>query len=285
MSLDLLVIGAGPAGVAAACEASRLGASFAIADARGEAGGTIRFAHEARNIPFLHDRVPGEFVACHLRQRARDAGPIERARIVSVTGRAGTLIARAQDARVFEARAVVVATGTRPVVPLIPGLPAVLESPWAEAAQLVEGAKGAKAAVVGGGDVAFDQARALQRRGVQTVILCRGAAPKAPQWLCDEAIREGVELLCDVEAVNAERSERGVRLTVRVRGNERTCDVDRVLPAAGRVAFLPEGVDSLPRLRARVVGDAVGRRARHVAIAMGEGCLAAFELLQGETER
>jgi len=284
VTLDLIVIGAGPAGVAAACEASRLGASFAIVDARGEAGGTIRFAHEARNVPFLEDRVAGELVASHLRLKARALGRIEHARIASVALLDGAMIARAHDARVFEARCVVVATGTRPVVPLIPGLPGTLEPPWAEAAQAVEGGTGS-AAVIGGSDVAFDQARALQRRGIQTTILCRGPAPRAPGWLCDEALRDGVELLCEAQVESAARCDRGVRLELRVRGKEQSREVGWIVPATGRVACVPEGVESLPRLRARVVGDAAGRRARHVAIAMGEGCLAAFELLQGEMER
>lgn len=284
MSLDLLVIGAGPAGVAAACEASRLGASFAIVDATGEAGGTIRFAHEARNIPFLEDRVPGEAVASHLRRKAAGAGRIERATIVSLAARSSTILAHAQDGRVFDARAVVVATGTRPIVPSIPGLPIALETPWVEAAHGI-GTHVRSVAVIGGSDVAFDQARAVQRRGVPTTILCRSVKPKAPGWLRDEAAREGVELVFGAQADRAERTERGARLSLRTSGKVQCREFDRILPAAGRVPCLPDGFESLTGLRARVVGDAVGRRARHVAIAMGDGCLAAFELLQGETER
>ena len=59
MNADLLIIGAGPAGIAAASEAARSGASFNLIDETGRAGGAIGLAYETRGIPFVADRTPG----------------------------------------------------------------------------------------------------------------------------------------------------------------------------------------------------------------------------------
>jgi len=56
LNADLLIIGAGPAGIAAASEAARSGASFNLIDETGRAGGAIGLAYETRGIPFVADR-------------------------------------------------------------------------------------------------------------------------------------------------------------------------------------------------------------------------------------
>lgn len=287
MIADLLIVGAGPAGIAAASEAARSGASFRLIDESGQAGGAIRWAHETRGIPFVPDRAPGESVASLLRDEARRLGGVERASIVAVHEDSECVVARDAQGRELRARGVVVATGARPAVPVIPGLPLVLEPAWAACAAAVEGGPGTSVAVIGGSDVAFDQARALRATGAEVVVLCRSRAPRAPRWLWQAAVLDGVEVLAHTVVMGGSVVAGGVELELRMASSTVHRRFGRVLAAVGRAPRALEGVESIAGDRVRVVGDAVGRRARHVSIAMGDGTLAAFELLRGarETER
>jgi len=287
VTADLLVVGAGPAGIAAASEAARSGASFNLIDETGRAGGAIGLAYETRGIPFVADRTPGAAVARLLQAEADRLGGVERATIHSLSEQPGCVVARTDRGEELRARAVVVATGATPMIPPVPGLPPLLQPPWAGSASDIEDAVALQVAVIGGSDVAFDQARALRSRGAAVAVLCRSRAPRAPRWLWQAAVRDGVEVLAHTVVVSADAVGREVDLELRMASTTVHRRFGRVLAAVGRAPRRIEGMEELSMDRARIVGDAVGRAARHVAIAMGDGTLAAFELLRGarETER
>ncbi len=287
VTADLMVVGAGPAGIAAASEAARSGALFRLIDESGRAGGAIGLAYETRGIPFVADRTPGAAVARLLQAEADRLGGVERATIHSLSERPGCVVARTDRGEELRARAVVVATGATPMIPPVPGLPTLLQPPWIGSASDIEDALLLPVAVIGGSDVALDQARALRARGAAVAVLCRSRAPRAPHWLWQAAVRDGVEVLAHTVVASANPAAGGVELELRMGSTTVHRRFERVLAAVGRAPRRIEGMDALSMDRARIVGDAVGRAARHVAIAMGDGTLAAFELLRGarETER
>lgn len=279
---ELAVIGAGPAGIAASAEALRLEVrSLLLVDETGSAGGTIRIAHEARNIPFLDDNVPGHLVAEHLAVFARRLGlDICRARITRLSDSQDGVDIWAADGRRWQAERVIVATGTRAAHPAIAGLPAGGEPPWADSAWEAVRIKSPQSVLlIGASDVAFDQARWLVTRGVPATVLCRSEKPRAPQWLVEAAVREGVTLHCSCHVLSGEVSSRGVTLKVQSEGAVGEIPGDRVVAAVGRVPCRIEGMQDVREDRLRVAGDATGRAARHVAVALGDGCLAAATLL------
>ena len=279
----LIVVGAGPAGIGAAVEARRSGADVVLVDSSGVAGGTIRIAHEVRNVPFLPDRSPGTLVAdglCAFAHRWQlDAIAHE---CLSVERDGDGVVVVARDGARINGCGVVLATGARPLVPIVAGLPGVLEPPWAcSAPDACRAGSIASAAIVGASDVAFDQARWLRARGVVVTVLCRAAVPRAPAWLVADACAEGVALrtATSVACGSVARSRWVLRLDSGGAGDE--LEVDRIVAAAGRapawrgsIAIEPQAMN-----RVRVAGDAVGRRARHVVAALGDGCTAAAELL------
>jgi thioredoxin reductase (NADPH) len=280
--VDFAAVGAGPAGLAAVAEAKRQGVrSILLLDETGRAGGTIGIAHQVCNIPFLQDHVPGEEVSRHIEQfRARIDVEVTQACVVKVESSSRAAVLYADDGRCWHAGAVVVATGTRARHPNVPGLPTQFSPPWADSApSAMAGGQPHSAAVIGGGDVAFDQARWLNARGVRVWLLCRSACPRAPRWLCEAAAREGVTLMLNCCVVAGQAQGNAASLHVVQLGVPHLLQVDRIVAAAGRIPRQLQGLDRSCQDTCRVAGDATGRSARHVVAALGDGCVAAASLL------
>lgn len=278
----LAVVGAGPAGIAAAAEAARLGVQPLLLEATGQPGGTIRIAHEVRNIPFLRDGVGGETVVEHLAAfLSRWDQSVRQARVVRLSNTSEGFALDTEDGGRFVASTVVLALGTQPLYPVIDGLEP--SSPRFAGSALEACMPGIprRAVVIGGSDVALDQARWLQSRGARVDVLVRGQL-RAPPWLVDAATRDGVVIRCRSRVVAAEVRRDEVALTIRSEDETLEQVVDAVVSAIGRKPVLMEGagaaIESHPD-RIRVVGDGTGRRARHVVAALGDGCVAAAELL------
>lgn len=281
--LPLIVVGAGPAGIAAAVEARRSGATVVLLDPTGVAGGGIRVAHEVRNVPFLPDRVSGAQVASSLRAFAERWGlEVTPQRCVRIERDDSGVLVSTWEGGQLKGCGVVVATGTRPLLPRISGLPEMFERPWAQSAPdaCSDGPIGS-AAVLGASDVAFDQARWLRAHGVAVTVLCRAASPKAPAWLVEAALGEGVALRTGARALSGCCVPARVILRVEANGMRDELKVDRVVAAVGRAPTWRESiaVDAEATSSVRIAGDAAGRRARHVVAALGDGCTAAADLL------
>jgi len=278
----LAIVGAGPAGIAAAAEAVRLGVRPLLLDATGRPGGTIRIAHEVRNIPFLGDAVGGETVVEHLAAfLSRWDVSVEHARIVRLFEASEDFALETEEGVRFVASRVVLALGTHALYPVIEGLSPggrhfVGSAPDACAKGIPR-----RAVVIGGSDVALDQARWLGTRGARVEVLARGGV-RAPTWLVDAAERDGVFIRRQSRVLRAEVQGDQIALTLRCDDDTSSQVVDAVVSAIGRKPVFMEGapaaIEAHPG-RIRVVGDGTGRRARHVVAALGDGCVAAAELL------
>jgi dihydrolipoamide dehydrogenase len=177
----------------------------------------------------------------------------------------------------YTAQHVVVATGSDPIIPSIPGLRG-LEGIWTN--REVTGMKvvPGRLLVLGAGAVGVEMAQAVRRLGGETVLVGNGAhvLPREPRSLGEalgDALRaDGVELVLGVHASAARRD--GDRYFLDL-DNGRTLSGDRLLIATGRsprvagigletvgVAANPRGIRVDSRLRAgeRVwaIGDVTG---------------------------
>lgn len=279
------VVGAGAAGVSAAVEAARLGARVLILEASGRAGGVVRLAHEVRNFP--GGARTGAGIAEMLGAQVVQWGiPLERRLVKSVTAGAGRVVLADCGGWALEAAAAVVATGTAPVMPEIPGMPASFgqdSGVFSSACSALAGIPPSSAAVIGGFDVAFDQARLLAGRGVATCVLCRRRVPAAPPWLVEAARTEGVAILSGLEVSKV--CGRAGEWRLETAGSGGMADgpvpvVESVVIAVGRKPVLPV-MDCGASPLVRVAGDALGRPGRYLSAAMADGCLAVRDLLCG----
>jgi len=264
---DLLIIGAGPAGLVAARAAKALGANVALIE-RHLLGGnclnygcvpskaiirTSRLYADMRTAANLGAETPADlrvdFSAAMARMRRI------RTRISRVDS-AARLVAQGIDLHFGSARFVaadavdvggvrlrfrkaLIATGSRPMLPTLPGL--------AEAGFLTNEsvfdltAQPRSLLVIGGGPLGCELAQAFARFGTRTVIAHREPLflPKeerdAAQMVSDALARDGVEIHLNSTAVGV-RVEGGRKLVELVNdGNTATVAVDEILTGIGRI--------------------------------------------------
>jgi D-hydroxyproline dehydrogenase subunit alpha len=237
---DLLIVGGGPAGLAAAAEAAGLGLEVVLVDERPALGGQIF------KQPGLVVRSGRDLGGDHLRGRAlieaAEASGAElrlRTTCLALLGTEAVLATEGEQARSFEARQVLIAPGAhdRPVV--FPGwtLPGVIT---AGAAQTIvkahRVAPGERLLFAGSGPLALAFPAQLLHYGVNVVaVLEAGPAPGVADIArLTAAARGNVPLLRDaaryrLELLRGRVPLRYRRIVVRAEGEER---VEAVVHAA-----------------------------------------------------
>lgn len=262
-SFDAIVVGMGPAGEAVAGDLADAGLSVLGID-RKLVGGEcpywgcipskmmIRAAHllaEARRVDGMAGAVAvtpdWEPVARRIRDEATDDWD-DRVAVERFEGKGGTFVRGhgrltgpgvvAVGDRSFTARrAVVLATGTEPAIPPIPGL---AEVPYWTNRDVVESKElPSSLLVLGGGAIGVELAQALARFGVQVTVvealdrLLPLETPAAGDLLARVLRDEGIEV---ITGVGAERIERdGARIAARL-ADGRTVAAAQLLVATGR---------------------------------------------------
>jgi pyruvate/2-oxoglutarate dehydrogenase complex dihydrolipoamide dehydrogenase (E3) component len=145
------------------------------------------------------------------------------------------------------ARHVVVATGSDPVIPPVPGL-RELDGVWTNREVTAMESVPARLLILGGGPVGAEMAQAVHRLGAEVTlvegashVLAREPAPLGDA-LGEELRRDDIELILGTQATAARRDGTDYVLTLEggreVRG-------DRLLAATGRRPRLPGGLDTV----------------------------------------
>ncbi|MEW6363180.1 MAG: NAD(P)/FAD-dependent oxidoreductase [Acidobacteriota bacterium] len=276
--MTVLIAGAGPAGVAAALELHRRSIPFRIVD-RGGVGGMLRSASWIRNYPGFPGGIAGEDLAHRLADQLSQAGIEPASGSVGLDTAAGHKFAATIDCRPFACDAVIVAAGTRARPAGFDGEKDLGERLLYDVSQHPAASN---AVVIGSGDVAFDYAVTLARRGVAATLLCR-TTPKAIPFLHEQVRRLGVEVRAGVEVSKATVGNDGAVMLRTGDGSSITTDV--VVVAVGRTADRSL-LDRFDRLDIRsdgrtsveglfLAGDVLHPALRQVGVAVGDGIRAA----------
>jgi pyruvate/2-oxoglutarate dehydrogenase complex dihydrolipoamide dehydrogenase (E3) component len=243
---DVVVVGGGAGGLAAAREAVRRKARTLLVH-EGPLGGDCThtgcvpskalIAAAAKGMSF-GDAMKRVHAAIAAIERTEDAEQLKKEGIDTRNARAEFVGPRALDvegARLSPNR-VIVATGSGPVVPAIPGL-TDLEPLTNENVFDLE-ALPARCVVLGGGAIGCELAQAFRRLGSQVTIvegMSRVLAreePEASEVIATVLTREGVELVLGRQAERVEPNGSG--LSLRLEGGGRVVQGDRILVAVGR---------------------------------------------------
>ena len=183
--VDLAVIGAGPAGCAAAVQAVRMGMSVALLDRTGRAGGLVRNAYCIENWPGLEVPASGPEMVRRLEASLERFGiAVRRAAVERVAATRGGFVLTGKMGRGrarLTARSVIVATGTVPRE--WDDAPEGMRVHTEVADALAVHPK--TALVVGGGEAALDYALSLAAAGAAVEVWVRGQAPRAAKRLID----------------------------------------------------------------------------------------------------
>lgn len=187
MKVDILIVGAGPAGMAAALAAALSGARIAVLDDNPAAGGQIwRDGPQAHLPPLARD----------YRQRLQTQANIEllpATRVVALAGPRGLLVEDPEQSRVIEYEKLILCTGARELLLPFPGwtLPGVTGAGGLQA--LIKGGlpvAGERIVIAGSGPLLLASAATARDNGAQVLNILEqapwsavaGFAAQLPRW-------------------------------------------------------------------------------------------------------
>lgn len=187
MKVDILIVGAGPAGMAAALAAAPSGARIAVLDDNPAAGGQIWRDGPQAHIPKL---------AREHRQRLETQANIEllpASRVVALAGPQALLVEDSEQGRVIEYTKLILCTGARELLLPFPGwtLPGVTGAGGLQA--LIKGGlpvAGERIVIAGSGPLLLASAATARDNGAQVLHILEqaswsavaGFAAQLPRW-------------------------------------------------------------------------------------------------------
>src|SRR5262245_38656770 len=211
---DLVIVGAGVAGLTAAMVAARHGLSVTVVDQLG-VGGQISTAERIENFPGFPQGVAGHELGPLLHEQAEAAGATFMLDTVMAleTGERHVVRCAAEELR---AAAVIIAAGSALRALGIPGEERLTGHGVSHCASC-DGPffRGQEVGVAGGGDAALDEALVLAEHASRVTIFHRGAALRAQQALVARAgktAKIAIALNSVVEEIAGEHTLSGVRL-------------------------------------------------------------------------
>jgi pyruvate/2-oxoglutarate dehydrogenase complex dihydrolipoamide dehydrogenase (E3) component len=241
----LVVVGGGTAGLGAARAGAAAGARTLLVS-EGEIGGECTFTGCVPSKTLIEAAARGTAFPAAMAAVRGAVAVIAATETAEVLGREGIEVLRGRaaftlpgeirvDGRVLRARRFVLATGSRPAVPPVPGL--------ADADYLTNetifglGKLPGRLAVLGGGAVGCELAQAFARLGSQVTLVEAAprllpAADPAASRVVEEVFRaEGISVRTGVAAARVKKEGNGVALVL-ASGEESAAD--RLLVATGR---------------------------------------------------
>lgn len=238
---DLIIVGAGPAGLAAAIYAARAELKFIVLEKEIMSGGQIINTYEVDNYPGLF-HMGGFDLAMKFREHADALG------VSFVTGEAEKieeipagkkLICK--DGTAYEAKTVILSGGAKHRKLEVPGEDKLAGSGVSYCATC-DGAffRGKEVAVVGGGDVAVEDALFLARLCKKVTVIHRRDTFRAAKTLVTRLTEaENVEIIYDsvVKEIRGNFKVESLLLENKKTAEEKTVDLDGVFIAVG---MLPE---------------------------------------------
>ena len=238
---DLIIIGAGPAGLAAAIYAARAELKFIVLEKEIMSGGQIINTYEVDNYPGLY-HMGGFDLAMKFREHS-DAlgasfvtGEVERIEAIP----AGKKVI-CKDGTEYETKTVILSGGAKHRKLEVPGEDALAGSGVSYCATC-DGAffRGKEVAVIGGGDVAVEDALFLARLCKKVYVVHRRDTFRAAKTLVTRLTEaENVELVYDsvVKEIQGKFKVESLVLENKKTAEERTIALDGVFIAVG---MLPE---------------------------------------------
>lgn len=204
---DVVIIGSGPAGMAAGIYAKRAGLAVVILEKTGISGGQVLSTYEVDNYPGL-PMSNGFDLSEKFREHAEHLGvEIKAAAVERIEDRGETKLLYTED-ETYETRTVILATGAEHAKLGVPG-EEELTGMGVSYCATCDGAffRGRTVAVVGGGDVAVEDAIFLARGCEKVYLIHRREELRAAKILQDALMKlPNVEILwnCELKEVQGE---------------------------------------------------------------------------------
>ena len=283
----IVIVGAGPAGCAAAVQCKRLGVEPRLLDRTGRAGGLIANAHHVENYPGLEPSDGPTFVARLQAHIARFGIEVVSGTVTGLEASPRRFVVRGSSGALTSA-SVILAVGTAPLPLEIRGARDLRDDLlFYEVRDVLTAHRTPRhVLVIGGGEAALDYALTLARAGARVTILVRGDGVQACRPLVEHVSREpAIRILSRREPVSLKRAACGVAAVVRGESDVEEIRADCVLAAIGRrstassllrdVAYDARGHAVTLRSGLYLAGDARSGTLGQVGMAVGDGLAAA----------
>lgn len=290
--MDVLIVGAGVAGLTAAIYAKRAGLTALVFDKNGF-GGQVAVTNEIENYPAI-ERILGFEFAQNLYRQAVDQGAQicpEEVTAASLQERVKCLTTSGGQ---YEGKAVILATGAKRRKLGLPG-EAAFTGRGVSYCATCDGAffRGKKAAVVGGGNVALEDALFLSNLCEEVTLIHRRDRFTGEQPLIRAVLeRQNIRILFQSRVSGIHGTQRLEGITVRTAGREERIALSGLFIAIGyepdngvfsgevrldEKGYLVAGEDcrtNVPGVFA--AGDCRTKELRQIVTAAADGAVAAF---------
>ncbi|MCD7775293.1 MAG: FAD-dependent oxidoreductase [Clostridiales bacterium] len=232
---DLVIIGAGFAGLTSAIYASRAGLDFTVLEQDGFGGGQITSAFEIENYPGLPG-VSGADLAENVRKQAVELGAkIELSIAISIEKCDNEFIIHTHSGDEIKSRCVIVSTGAVPRKLNIPGEKELVGRGVSYCA-LCDGAffTDKDVIVAGGGDTAVEDALYLASICKNVTLMLRGTAFRAAKSGVDKLLTlRNVSVLYGTNIIKIAGDKTVSSVCIRDKNGERSFNTSAVFIAVG----------------------------------------------------
>ena len=295
---DIIIIGAGPAGLAAAVYGQRAEKKTFLIDEKGY-GGQIINTPEVENYPAIQ-KISGFDFANNLYQQASDLGAeLTFEKAVGIESKSDIKIVKTEGGA-YEAKAVIIATGAknRPL-----GLDREEELTGRGVAYCAtcDGAfyRGKTVAVIGGGNTALEDAEVLSGLANKVYLIHRRDAFRGEEANVKRIqAKENVEILLNKipTALLGEDKISGLEIQDKLTGEKTILTLDGVFVAIGQMpdnaafaelislddkGYVTAGEDCLTKSDGIfVAGDCRTKKVRQLATAVADGAVAALAAVE-----
>lgn len=234
--LDVVVIGAGPAGLSAAIYAKRAGFSVLVIEKAPMSGGQIVSTYEVDNYPGLQG-INGFDMGMKFREHAEYMGAEFMEGEVQQLRLEGEIKEVVTENAVYQARAVIIAVGATHAKLGVLGEEELIGKGVSYCATC-DGAffRNRVTAVVGGGDVAVEDAVFLARFCKKVYVIHRRDSLRAAEILQKKLFSlPNIEMIWDtaVEKINGLEQVESIQIVNKKTGLQKTLPVDGVFIAVG----------------------------------------------------
>ena len=297
MIYDVIIIGAGPAGLTAGIYGKRAGLSTLILDTSSISGGQILNTYEIDNYPGFPG-ASGEGLAEAMKNHCEKLGvEFARGKVSSIIDKGDTKELVTKKAT-FTAKSVIIATGASNKKLGCPG-EEELSGVGVSYCATCDGAffKEKEVAVVGGGDVALEDALYLSRFCTKVHLIHRRDEFRGAMVLQNHVKAvDNIDIIYDtvVESINGEDSVNSLHIKNVKTGEERDLAVEGVFIAVGTEPNTAK-IEGLPKLDSRgyiiagencetskagiyAAGDVRTKQLRQVITATADGANAIFSI-------
>ena len=292
---DVIIIGAGPAGISCAIQFTRYGIEFLIFEKK-RIGGLLINANLIENYPGFPYGIKGRDIVKRLEKHLLTTGvKVEFSEVKECELEKDTFIVKTKNKEYFS-KMVVLATGTLPKKIKLKGLENTPKKRILYEVYTISSIQGKTVTIIGGGDVAFDYALSLSRKN-KVLILNRSKRIKALPLLIQRVKKENsIKYVENAIPYEVKFESEKILFTYLHNNKLLKLETEFLLIATGRKSNLEilskNIINNKNKLmktgKLYMIGD-VGRDTyRQVAISCGDGVLCAMNIyrrLKGENHR